>query len=322
MTKEEYREARKGLVIEKDEEVERARSYFDEQKKQYREQKWNLKTELREEKKEFREKKREAKRLLLEKGAYLRTKFNGNRTKGKRVRERYLSDAEIYALRKKLMLPKYTHQEELFNMISHIVGAGFGVLALIASVIACLLCRPHDALSLSTMIVFSLTVIVLYTNSSIYHGLKINRGKSVFQIIDHCTIYLLIAGSYTPVVLLGLKEISPYHYVLLGAVYALAILGVVLNATMMRKLPVKIVSMILYILIGWCIIFFYPWLLKSLKIGGTWLLISGGIVYTLGSLLYGIGSKRKYWHSIFHLFCLGGTLLQFLSVFLYVVVGI
>jgi hemolysin III len=322
MTKSEFLEAKKGLAIEKDEIEENAYDYFREQKKQYREQKRNLRFELKEEKKEYRQNKREAKQDYREKKEYLTNKFQGNRTKDVKVRERYLSDDEIYALRKKNQLPKYTHKEEMFNMITHIVGGGLGVVALIVSIICCALFRPKDATSMVSMIIFSVTMIVLYTNSAIYHGLNINRGKQVFQVIDHCTIYILIAGSYTPVVLLGLPQLSPWHYVLLASVYALAILGVVLNATMMRKKAVKIISMILYIMIGWCIIFFYPWLKETLKLGGTWLLIVGGITYTIGSILYGIGSKKKYWHSIFHLFCLGGTISQFLSVLLFAVIGL
>ena len=102
----------------------------------------------------------------------------------------------------------------------------------------------------------------------------------------------------------------------------LAILGVVLNATRMRKFVVKVISRIIYIALGWSIICFYPILVASLGLSSVWLLIGGGIAYTVGSILYGIGSKKKYWHSIFHIFCLVGTLLQFLSVLLYPVIGL
>ena len=170
------------------------------------------------------------------------------------------------------------------------------------------------------MIVFSLTMIALYTISAVYHGLYVNRGKRVLQVLDHCTIYLLIAGTYTPYVLLSLSSIAPYHYVFLGGIYLLSILGIVLNATMMRKMVVKVISMILYILIGWSVLPFYPLLVESLTLTGTWILIGGGISYTVGSILYGIGSKKKYFHSIFHLFVLLGSLLQYVSILIYGVI--
>jgi hemolysin III len=145
----------------------------------------------------------------------------------------------------------------------------------------------------------------------------------VFQIIDHCTIYVLIAGTYVPVTLLGLASYQPYNYIILGVVVLLAILGVVLNATMMRKIVVKVISMILYIAVGWGIIFFYPWLIAGpMGMMGTWFLILGGITYTIGSILYGIGSKKRYWHSIFHMFVVLGTVFQFLSVFLFCICGL
>ena len=200
------------------------------------------------------------------------------------------------------------------------VGGGIGVISLIVSILCCCFFKPGNVTALLSMIVFSLTMIALYTISAVYHGLYVNRGKRVLQVLDHCTIYLLIAGTYTPYVLLSLSSIAPYHYVFLGGIYLLSILGIVLNATMMRKMVVKVVSMILYILIGWSVLPFYPLLVESLTLTGTWILIGGGISYTVGSILYGIGSKKKYFHSIFHLFVLLGSLLQYVSILIYGVI--
>ncbi len=308
MTKNEYYEAKEGLTIEKEEKIDAAYLALMEKKKAYKE-------EVR----EYKKIKRMYEEEYKAKKIFLKNDFNGDHKETARLKEKYLSPEEIKQLREKLKLPFYLRNEEIFNMVSHIVGGGLGVIYLLLSVVFCLLRRPGDVLALVSMIVFSLTFIGLYTVSAIYHGLRINLGKRVFQVLDHCTIYLLIAGTYLPVTLLALGH-EPYNYIILGVVFALAILGIVLNATMMRKMVVKIISMILYILIGWGIIFFYPWLVEgSLGLSGTVLLIAGGITYTIGSILYGIGSKKRYWHSIFHLFVLGGTLLQSFAILFYVI---
>ncbi len=312
MTKTEFKEAKKGLSIERDEKIESARQNLVHQKEEYKKKK-----------KAYKISKKIYKQEYLAKRQFLRNDFSGNHEKETKVKERYLSQEEISQLRKKQQLPFYLHSEEIFNMVTHIVGGGLSVVGLVLGVIFSLLKKPGDTVSLLSMIIFGITSITLYAISSIYHGLHINKGKRVFQVLDHCTIYILIAGTYVPITLIGLAEHMPYNVILLGVVVLLAILGVVLNATMMRKMVVKVISMILYIAIGWGIIFFYPWLVDGcLGIGGTWLLIAGGITYTVGSILYGIGSKKRYWHSIFHIFVIGGTIFQYLCVLLYGVIGL
>ena len=237
-----------------------------------------------------------------------------------RVKEKNLSREEMAVLRKSYRLPFYLRKEEVMNSVTHMVGGGFGVLGLIAGILCSVFFKPGDLECLFSMIFFGITMIALYSISAIYHGLYVNRGKTVFQVLDHCTIYLLIAGTYTPAVVLGLKAIAPWHYVFLGFILALSILGVVLNATMMRKKVVKAISMVLYIAIGWSIIFFYPVLKESMGMVGLWLVVGGGIAYTVGSILYGIGSKRRYFHSIFHLFVLLGTILQYFGILFFLVI--
>ncbi len=312
MTKTEFREAKKGLSIERDEKIESARQNLVRQKEEYKKKK-----------KAYKISKKICKQEYLAKRQFLRNDFSGNHEKETKVKERYLSQEEITQLRQKQQLPFYLHSEEIFNMVTHIVGGGLSVIGLILGIIFSVLKKPGDVVSLLSMIIFGITSITLYAISSIYHGLHINKGKRVFQVLDHCTIYILIAGTYVPITLIGLADHMPYNVILLGVVVLLAILGVVLNATMMRKMVVKVISMILYIAIGWGIIFFYPWLVDGcLGIGGTWLLIAGGITYTVGSILYGIGSKKRYWHSIFHIFVIGGTIFQYLCVLLYGVIGL
>ncbi len=312
MTKTEFVEAKKGLAVDRDERIENSRQNLLLDKKAYKEKK-----------KFYREQKKLYKQEYLAKKQFLKNDFSGNHEKETKIKERYLSQEEISQLRKKQLLPFYLHSEEIFNMVTHIVGGGLSVIGLILGVIFSVLKKPGDMVSLISMIIFGITSITLYVISSIYHGLHINRGKRVFQVLDHCTIYILIAGTYVPITLIGLADHMPYNVILLSVVVLLAVLGVVLNATMMRKILVKVISMILYIAIGWGIIFFYPWLVTgSLGISGTWLLIGGGITYTVGSILYGIGSKKRYWHSIFHIFVIGGTLLQYLCVLLYGIIGL
>lgn len=312
MTKTEFTEAKKGLAIDLDEKVESSRQKLLRDKETYKQKKKVYKISKKLFKQEYKAKKQ-----------FLVNDFEGNHEKETKIKEKYLSLEEIESLRKKQQLPFYLHSEEVFNMVTHIVGGGLSVIGLILGIIFSILKKPEDTVCLISMIVFGITSIVLYAVSSIYHGLNINKGKRVFQVLDHCTIYILIAGTYVPISLIGLADHTPYQYILLGIVILLAALGVVLNATMMRKMVVKVISMILYIAIGWGIIFFYPWLVQgSLGISGTWLLIGGGITYTVGSILYGIGSKRRYWHSIFHIFVIGGTVLQYLCVLLYGVIGL
>jgi hemolysin III len=233
-----------------------------------------------------------------------------------------LSAEDLAALRKANKLPSYTKGEEIFNSVTHIVGGGLGVLGLIAGVICAAIYKPGNAAIAWSMAIFGLAMVTLYTISAVYHGLHVNKGKKVLQIIDHCTIYFLIAGTYTPLCLICLTNIAPFNYVLMGVIYAMDALGIVLNATMMDKKPVKVVSQILYIATGWICVFFYPYLIQTLTVGGMWLLIGGGISYTVGAVFYAFGRKVKYMHSIFHLFVIVGTVLQYLGILLYGVIGV
>jgi hemolysin III len=312
MTKTEYIEAKRGLAAEHNQKIEDYQEELLAHKKEYQQQVREYQRRIKLMKEEYAAKKQ-----------FLKNDFTGNHEKETKIKEKFLSPDEIKALREKKNLPFYLRSEEIFNMVTHIVGGGLSIIGMVLSIIFSVLLRPGDGIALMSMIIFGVTSITLYSVSSIYHGLRINRGKIVFQIIDHCTIYVLIAGTYVPVTLLGLSAHQPYNYIILGVVITLAVLGVVLNATMMRKVIVKVISMILYIAVGWGIIFFYPWLIEGpMGIMGTWLLILGGVTYTIGSILYGIGSKKRYWHSIFHMFVVGGTIFQFLSVFLYCICGL
>ena len=215
------------------------------------------------------------------------------------------------------ILPTYTKGEEIFNMVSHIVGAGMGVVALVLCVIFAAI--HHNAYGVVSSAIFGTTLIILYTMSSIYHGLNENlKAKKVFQIIDHCSIFLLIAGSYTPFALCTLREYnSATGWTIFGVIWFLAILGIVLNAIDLKRY--KVFSMICYLVMGWCIIIKGSLLPELLTIPGFVLVLAGGIAYTVGAILYGVGKKKKWMHSVFHIACVIGSLLQFLCILLYVV---
>ena len=215
------------------------------------------------------------------------------------------------------VLPIYTKGEEIFNMTSHIVGGVLGVVALILCVIFAAI--HHNVYGVVASCIYGVTMILLYTMSSIYHGLKPKTtAKKVFQVLDHCSIFLLIAGSYTPFALCTLREYdTATGWWIFGIIWGLAILGIVLNAIDLKQF--KVFSMICYLIMGWCIIFKMNIVIAQLGWGGFGLLLAGGIVYTIGAIFYGVGKKKKYMHSVFHLFIFAGSLLQFLCILLYVI---
>lgn len=214
------------------------------------------------------------------------------------------------------ILPKYSKGEEIFNMTSHIVGGALGIVALILCVVFAAI--HHNGYGVVSGAIYGVTMILLYTMSSIYHGLKPERfSKKVFQVLDHCSIFLLIAGSYTPFCLCTFREYNTaLGWTIFGIIWAIAILGIVLNSIGIKKY--KVFSMICYLGMGWCIIFTANLFPKLLGVGGTVFLVAGGIIYSLGAILYGLGKKHKWMHSIFHLFILLGSLLQFFCILLYV----
>ena len=212
------------------------------------------------------------------------------------------------------LLPDYTKGEEIFNMVSHIVGGAIGIAALVLCIIVSAIHR--NGYGLAGSIVYGISMIVLYTMSSVYHGLRAGTAKRVMQVLDHCTIYLLIAGTYTPILLSAMRPIDPVSsWVLLGVVWGLSAIAITLTAIDLKKYSVF--SMICYIGMGWCIVFKIPLLIAAVGWGGFWLILLGGICYTIGAVLYGMGRTKKYMHSIFHLCVVAGSVLQLLAILLY-----
>lgn len=213
-------------------------------------------------------------------------------------------------------LPDYSRGEELTNMITHILGGVLGIVALTLCVIRSAL--NGNVYGVVSSAIYGTCMITMFTISSVYHGLKPNLGKRVMQVIDHCTIYFLIAGTYTVIVLSAIRPAYPaLGWSLFGFEWAMAALATTLTAIDLKKYSVF--SMICYIGMGWAVIPFWKQAMAVLQPGGFLLLLLGGIAYTIGSILYGLGKKRKWMHSVFHLFVDLGSLLQFFCVLLYAV---
>ena len=211
-------------------------------------------------------------------------------------------------------LPDYTRGEEIMNMVTHIVGGALGIAALTLSVImAALRGNVYGVVSSS---IYGATLVVMFTVSSVYHGLKPNMGKKVMQVIDHCTIYFLIAGTYTVIVLSAIRPVYPFlGWGLFGFEWALVALATTLTAIDLKKY--NVFSMICYIGMGWAVIPFWRQALEVLTVPGFLFLLSGGIAYTIGAVLYGIGSKKRWMHSVFHIFVILGAILQFFCILFY-----
>jgi len=216
------------------------------------------------------------------------------------------------SLQERITIPKYSLSEELISAISHGIGALLGITALVLCIVISAI--HGSAIAVVASCIYGITLILLYTMSTLYHSLKVNNAKRVFRIIDHCSIYLLIAGSYTPFTLITLKGV--WGWLIFGIIWASAILGIVFNAIDIKKF--KKISMVLYLVMGWMVLFAIKPLIKALAKPGLVLLVIGGILYTVGAIFYGIGRNKKYMHSVFHVFVLAGSIFQFFSIYLYV----
>jgi len=218
---------------------------------------------------------------------------------------------------KERKLPNYTRGEELFNMVTHIVGSTMGIaVTVLCVVVAAMNGKVWNVVSGA---IYGGMVIVLYAISSIYHGLTTTTSKKVFQVIDHCTIFLLIAGTYTPILLGNFRESAPVEaWIIFGIVWGFAVLGIVLNAIDLKKF--KLFSMISYLGMGWCVIFRITKVTEVYGFGFILFLILGGVAYTIGAVLYNVGKVKnvKYMHSVFHIFTDVATLLHFLGIVIYV----
>ena len=212
-------------------------------------------------------------------------------------------------------LPDYTRGEELFHMVSHIVGSAFGVAALVLCVVRSAL--HGSAWGVVSSCIYGVSIITLYAMSCIYHGLRPEMAKKVFQALDHCTIYFLIAGTYTPVLLCAMRPEEPgWAWTIFGVVWGCAAAATVFTAIDLKKYAR--LSMICYLAMGWCILLALRPTLATVPLSALLWILLGGIAYTVGAVLYGLGRTRRWMHAVFHGFVLLGTVLQFLGIYLYV----
>lgn len=206
---------------------------------------------------------------------------------------------------------EYTLGEEIANSISHGVGA---LLAIAAIPILVVKAVSHGGgILLFAALVYTLTMLLEYTMSTLYHALAVDKAKRVFKVLDHSCIYLFIAGSYTPFCLISLADSGGLW--LCAFVWAVALAGVA-SETFWVFRP-RWISAVLYLLMGWCVVWFLPPLVAALWGPGLWLLVGGGVCYTIGCIFY-VLKKVPYMHSIFHLWVLAGTVCQFLAIAFYI----
>lgn len=211
-------------------------------------------------------------------------------------------------------LPDYTRGEEIFNMTSHIIGGAFGVVVLVLCIIFSIIHK--NWWGLGSGIVYGLMMIFLYTISSVYHGIIPERPKKVMQVLDHCTIFALIFGTYVPVLFTGIRENYP---VLFFVIFSLLIVStaICVTFTAIDHKRYAVISMIGYFGIGWsALLVLYP-LYRIYGLGIIIWLVAGGLAYTIGIIFYAKGVKVRYMHSVFHLFILLGSVLHFIGIFEY-----
>ena len=205
----------------------------------------------------------------------------------------------------------YTLGEELAHAVTHGVGIVLSIVGLVVLVAAA--AAHGDTRDVVGCSVFGVTLVLLYTASTLYHSVRLPRARRLLQVLDHSGIYLLIAGTYTPVVLSKLP--GPVGWTLLAAQWIAATVGIVLGATLGRRF--RPYELALYPLMGWSVLFVFVPLSRTLAPGGWWLLLAGGLSYTLGMGFYAL-KRVAYSHAVWHLFVLAGSVLQYLAVLLYV----
>lgn len=210
----------------------------------------------------------------------------------------------------KIKIPQYSLSEELINSISHGLGGIFAIVALIL-----MLVKSNTPMEYVTISIFGTTMILLYIISCIYHALSPKlTGKKVLRILDHCNVYLLVLGTYIPVSLLGVK--GSLGWILFSIVTAISLIGIILSSIAIDKF--QVFEVICHLINGWSILIAIKTLYNNITFMGVLFLLLGGIMYSLGAILYRIGVKKKYVHSVFHFFCLAGTIFHFIAIYIYV----
>lgn len=210
------------------------------------------------------------------------------------------------------LVHRYSFHEELFNSISHGIGALLSIAALV--IIVSFASITGDVWRIVSFSIYGFTLFFLYMSSTLYHSVLYEKAKKVFRVFDHVSIYLLIAGSYTPITLVAMR--GTWGWTIFAVIWSLALLGIILNIISIEK--TKIFSTVLYVLMGWLIIIAAKPMLQMIPSGFFPWLLTGGIIYTLGVVFY-ICKKIPFNHGIWHLFVLGGSVIHYLGFLFYLV---
>lgn len=208
------------------------------------------------------------------------------------------------------LVNRYSLKEEIFSSITHGIGAVLSIAALV--VLAYFAGTKGDVWRVVSFSIYGFTLFFLYLSSTLYHSILIEKAKKVFRVFDHVSIYLLIAGSYTPITLVAMR--GAWGWTIFGVIWGLALLGIVLNIISIEK--TKIVSTVLYVLMGWLIIIAVKPMLQMVPAGLFVWLLAGGILYTLGIIFYAC-RRIPFNHGIWHLFVLGGSIMHYLGLLFY-----
>ena len=214
--------------------------------------------------------------------------------------------------KERISVPSYTLCEELVNSISHGVAAAFSIWGLVMLIIKA---SKVGAMAVTTVTLFGTTMILLYTISCIYHALSPRiTGKKVMRVIDHCNVFLLVFGTIIPIALVGMKGICGWIY--FGIVGFITLLGIIFSAIDVEKN--EKIEVVCHLVNGWSAVLFIKPLIAGVGVTGLILIILGGVMYSIGALLYGLGSTKKYMHSVFHFFCIFRTIFHYIAIYLYV----
>ena len=209
------------------------------------------------------------------------------------------------------MNKKKKHIEEIFNSVSHGVAAIASIIGLIVLIIN----SSKQEWMLFSALVYGVSLIILYTSSSLYHGLRNEKIKHVFRILDHCSIFILIAGTYTPILLISIGGSTGWW--IFGIQWTLVLIGFIFKLFYTGKY--ESISVLIYIIMGWMVVFKWDYLSNAILNSAFNLLLAGGIIYTIGIFFYLFDSKIKYFHFIWHLFVITGSILHYIVIFKYVI---
>lgn len=214
-----------------------------------------------------------------------------------------------------IKLVDYSRKEDWVNSITHIIGAVFALVVTVLCVARGITLNRVDYVVLS--LIYGITMLSVFVCSSVYHGLRPNNAKKVMRVVDHAMINFMIVGTITPYMVLAVAPINPIMgWTLLIACWVAAITAVVITFTLFNK--TKVIQMVLYMVIGWSSFMTVFVLWKHFSKDAIFLMVTGGIAYTIGAILYGIGRKKKYIHAVFHIFIILGAFLHFIGLYLYV----